>query len=171
MHLPRVAFHVAAGCGVVLLVGCAKADKPVDTTAAMTPAPSGAMTATSAGAMGPAPIVLADIAGKWKFRATPVSGSDTSATEFTLTATGTTDGWKFTFANGLTVPVHVTASGDSVIEDAGPYKSVRRKGVEVTTHSAFRKVGDKLVGTTIAHYNTKGADSVLTLHSEGVRAP
>ena len=92
-------------------------------------------------------------------------------TVYTLTATGTPEGWKMAYANGLVVPVRVTASADSIITDAGPYASVRRKGVQVTTHSAFRKDGDKIVGTTVAHYSTKGADSVLTLHSEGVRAP
>ena len=168
MLLPRVASHVAACCGVILLVGCAKADKPADTTAAMAPATT--TSAMSGGAMASAPIALADVAGKWKVRAVPTSGADTSATEFTLTATGTTEGWKFAFANGLTVPVRVTTSGDSIITDAGPYKSIRRKGVDVTTHGVFRKQGDKLVGTTIAHYN-KGADSVLTLHAEGMRAP
>jgi hypothetical protein len=35
----------------------------------------------------------------------------------------------------------------------------------------MRKEGDKLVGTTTAHYQIKGADSVLTLRSEATRAP
>ena len=172
MRPPRLAYHVAICCGVALLVGCAKKDRTADTTAM---AAGGTTTAASAGAMAPpaapAPIALSDVAGSWKVRATPTSGTDTSATEYTLTATGTTDGWKMTFANGLTVPVKVAAAGDSIITDAGPYKSVRRKGVNVTTHGSFRKVGDKLEGTTTAHYNTKGADSVLTLRSEGTRAP
>jgi hypothetical protein len=170
MQVHRVASHVAICCGVALLVGCAKKDQSADTTAAMAPAQAGTA-ATSSGAMAPAPLALSDVAGKWKVRATPQSGTDTTATEFILTATGTADGWKFAFPNGLTVPVHVMPAGDSIVTDAGPYRSVRRKGVQVTTHGVFRKEGDKLVGTTVAHYNTKGADSVLTMHTEAMRAP
>jgi hypothetical protein len=180
MNVHRVASHAAFWCGVVALVGCAKGDnKPADSTTAMAPAaanttstPSSATaTSTSAGAVA-APIVIADLAGKWKSRAVPTSGTDTSATETTLTATGTTTGWKITYANGLVVPQTVTVAGDSVVlESAAPYKSVRRKGVMVTTHSVYRKEGDKLVGTVTAHYKTKGADSVLVLKSEGTKQP
>jgi hypothetical protein len=52
-----------------------------------------------------------------------------------------------------------------------PYESVRRKGVQVTTTSAFRRQGDKLVGTTVAHYKSGGADSVLRLRTEATKAP
>jgi len=155
---------------VALLVGCAKADTTADSTAIVA-APEGTTSATSGGAMAAAPIALADVAGNWKFRAVPTSGTDTSATEYTLTATGAADGWKITYANGTTVPVRVTASGDSLITVAGPFQSVRRKGVQVTTNGVFRRDGDRLVGTSVAHYVTKSADSVLTLRAEGTRAP
>jgi hypothetical protein len=168
MHQYRVASRLTACCAVVLLVGCAKADKPVDTAAAIAP---GGPTTTTAAVAAPAPIAFSDVAGTWKVRAVPQSGTDTTATEYTMTAAATAEGWKIVYANGLTVPVRVSAAGDSIITDAGPYKSVRRKGMEVTTHGVFRKEADKIVGTTIAHYKTKGADSVLTLRSEGTRAP
>jgi hypothetical protein len=104
-------------------------------------------------------------------RSVPESGSDTSATQYTLIATRDSSGWKIAYKNGPTIAVHVSTSGDSVVADAGPHKSMRRKGVDVATHSVYRKEGDKLVGRTIAHYTTKGADSVLTLRAEGTRAP
>jgi hypothetical protein len=170
MHPHRVASRVIACCGVVLLVGCAKADQPADTTAAIAPGGPNTTAAASGGAMS-TPIAFSDVAGTWKVRAVPQGGTDTTATEYTLTAAGTAEGWKIVYANGQTVPVRVSVSGDSIISDAGPYKSVRRKGVEVTTHSVLRKEGDKLVGTTVAHYKTAGADSVLTLRSEGTRVP
>ena len=118
---------------------------------------------------GAATISLADIAGTWDMRAVPETGADTTTTVYQIKAT----------ANGLTLflpdrdPIEtaVTASGDSIIVDAGPFESVRRAGVMVTTHSAFRLEGDGLVGTTVAHYVTSGADSVLHLHVEGTRAP
>ena len=167
MHSGRVASRIVS-CGVVLLVACAKSEKPADTTTAV--APAAAVTpSTSAGTVAAAPIALSDVAGTWHVRSVPQGGTDTTATEYTLTATGTTDGWKIKFGSGLDVPVRVTVSGDSIVTEAGPYSSVRRKGVKVTTHGVFRKDGDKLTGTTVAHYNVKTADSVLTLRSEGTK--
>ena len=50
-------------CTIVLLAACAKTERPpaVDTTAAAQPAPPPA----------PAPISLADVAGKWTLRTMP----------------------------------------------------------------------------------------------------
>ena len=169
MQIHRVATRVAACCGVAFLVGCGKSDDAADTDAKKVA--DSAAAAMSGGAMAGAPLALSDLAGKWMVRATPQGGTDTTTTEFTLTATATTEGWTFAFKNGPTVPVRVMVSGDSVVTDAGPYKSVRRKGVDVTTHSAFRKDGDKIVGTTMATYSAKGADSTLMLRTEGVRIP
>ena len=168
MQLSRLASYAAA-CGVVFVAACAKKDNgPVDTAPAAAAAP-GPTTGTAAGTMAPTPIALADLAGTWKFRSVPQSGADTSTTEFTLTSAG--DKWTQTYSTGLKVPTQVTVSGDSVITETGLHASVRRKGVQVATHGVFRKEGDKLVGTTTAHYKTKGADSVLVLHTEGTRAP
>ena len=168
MQIHRVATRVAVCCGVAFLVGCGKSDDAADTDAKTTDSAAAAM---SGGAMTAAPLALSELAGKWLVRATPQGGTDTTTTEYTLTATGTTEGWTFAFKNGLTVPVRVMVAGDSVVTDAGPYKSVRRKGVDVTTHSSFRKDGDKIVGTTMAKYSATGADSTLLLRAEGVRIP
>jgi hypothetical protein len=65
----------------------------------------------------------------------------------------------------------VTTSGDSIVMVAGPFESVRRDGVMVTTHSVYRLEGDRLVGTVVARYETTEADSVLRLASEGTRTP
>jgi hypothetical protein len=70
------------------------------------------------------------------------------------------------------VPMHVVAvAGDSIVTEAGPFESVLRKGIKVTTNSVLRLQDGKLVGTTIAHYATSGADSVRNLRMEGTRAP
>ena len=167
MPLLRVASRVAVA---VILVGCAKTDQSADSATVAVPE-AGTTASTSGGTMGAAPIVLSEVAGNWNLRATPTSGADTTATEYVLTATNTTEGWKLRYTNGQVVPVQVTASGDSLITVAGPFKSVRRKGVDVTTNGVFRRDGDRLVGTTVAHYKTTGADSVLTLRVEGTRAP
>jgi hypothetical protein len=152
-------------CAAVL-AGCAKKDNAaVDTTGAMASS-STTTTATPA----PAPVNLADVAGKWNFRSVPTSGTDTSATTYVLTATSNTSGWTITFPGRKAIPVKVTTDADSITIDAGPYPSVRRKGVQVTTHSVNRLQGGSLVGSTTAHYKVKTADSVLTLTNTGTRA-
>jgi len=54
--------------------------------------------------------------------------------------------------------------------EAGPYPSVRRKGVTVSTNSVMRLQGGNLVGNTTAHFKVKTPDSVLVLNTNGTRA-
>lgn len=150
----------SALCITVVLAACAKADAPaVDTTAAMTPVPPP-----------PAAISLAEVAGTWNTIARPADGTDTTSTPSTLTATADTTGWFITIG-GQKTPVHVRADGDSIMLTSDSYNSVRRKGVKVVTTGVHRLVGGKLVGTTVAHYNVKTADSVLVLTVESTKAP
>ncbi len=149
-------------CLAFLLAACAKTEKAPDTTAAAPPA-----------APAPEPpktVALSDFAGTWNTVARPADGTDTSSTMSTLTATADTTGWTLKLG-GQTVKVHPRVDGDSVITMSEPYKSVRRKGLMVTTTSVMRKQGDKLVGTTTAHSVTKSADSVLHLNTESTKAP
>ena len=151
-------------CCAVVLLACGQskdnsamdqAAQPATDSAAGTPAPGA-----------PAAISLADVKGKWKMR-TMAEGSDSALVEYTLDAGGAE--WTMHFPKRPPVPVKPTADGDSIVGDAGPYESVLRKGVKVTTHSVFRLRDGKLVGTTVAHYAIKGADSVRNLRSEGTR--
>jgi hypothetical protein len=163
--------RIAIACGTALLVaGCAKKDEATKDSAA------GAAATPAAAIPAPAPaparmLALADVAGKWQMRSVPEAGTDTTSTNYVLTATADTTGWVITFPSGLKVPMHVVVAGDSVIQKAGPFASQRRKGVKVTTEGAFRLQDGKLVGTTVAHYAKAGADSVLRLHTEGTKAP
>lgn len=158
---------VIACSAALVLAGCAKSDQAAkDSTAAAAAAPA------PAPAPAPTPAFsLSDVAGKWQMRSVPESGKDTSATTYVLTATADTVGWFNTFPSGLKVPLHVTLSGDSVIEKTGTYASQRRKGVKVMTESSLKLQGGKLVGTTIAHYAKAGPDSVLHLRNEGTKMP
>jgi hypothetical protein len=131
----------------------------MDTTAAAPEAPAG-----------PAPIALADVAGKWSVRVMPESGDSTLLT-YELVATADRSGWTLNFPKRPPVPARVTAAGDSIVTEAGPYESVLRKGAQVTTSGVMRLVDGKLVGITTAHYATSGADSVRNLRFEGIRAP
>ncbi len=151
----RLCLVLAAG---LLVLGCEResSDEATEEQAADTVA-------------GAATISLADISGTWNMRAVPETGADTTATISQVQATA--DGWTLFLADRDPIEGAVTTSGDSIIVEAGPYESVRRAGVMVRTRSAYRLEGDRLVGTTVAHYATSDADSVLRLHVEGTRAP
>ena len=154
--------RVALLGSTVLLAACAKSETPAtDTTAAMSPAPAPA----------PATLSLADVAGKWQFSNVPMSGADTSPTNFVLTATADTTGWVMEFPSGLKVPLQVSVAGDSIRTVGGPFASQRRKSTKVRTETTFRLEDGKLVSQTTARYDTKGADSVLQLRGTGTRIP
>ena len=148
----------------VLLVGCSSseqkpaADSPA-TAAAVAPAPAPAVT----------PISLASLAGKWTQRSRR-EGSDSVIVTAEVVATADPSGWTLKLPGRPVTPLKVTADGDSLIVSSGPYESVLRKGVQVTTNGVWRLQGDKLVGTTVAHYSA-GPDSVVRLTSEMTRTP
>ncbi|MGH7526834.1 MAG: hypothetical protein ACREMX_09020 [Gemmatimonadales bacterium] len=154
--------RLALCCCAVVLAGCSKSkdQPPEDAMAGVTAAPPAA-----------AAIALADVAGKWTVRLMPETG-DTTLSTYEMVATGDTTGWAIHFPKRSPVPVRVVAmDGDSIVTEAGPFESVLRKGVQVTSRSVNRLQDGKLVSVITAHYKTKGPDSVLTLRSEATRAP
>ena len=152
----------------ILLIACAKKEqKAADTTAAAAPA------AVPAPAPAPAPaatLSLADLAGKWTGPTRP-ENSDSVLVVATITATADTAGWTLILPKRPPIPLHVSVSGDSLLFSNGPYESVLRKGVQVTTESVSRMQDGKMVGTTIAHYKTGGADSVRRIRMELTKQP
>lgn len=145
---------VVLGC-VVMGLGCSKKESaPAADTMAVAPAPM---------------LNLADVAGTWDMK-TMREGSDSVLVSYTVTATGTTEGWTINFANRPPIPMRVSVSGDSLMMDAGPYESVLRKGVQVTTNTVSHLVGGKLMGRATAHYST-GTDTVVALRTEGTKRP
>ncbi len=169
MFMPHRTTRIAICCCAAVLAGCAKKESAsADSTSAMASSTSSTTTATTTTT--PAPLNLADVAGKWNMRSVPMSG-DTSATTYVLTATANTSGWSMAFPGRATpVPVKVSVDGDSIMLAAGPYSSVRRKGVQVTTYGVARLQNGSIVGSTTAHYKVKSADSVLVLSTTGTRA-
>lgn len=147
---------------LLVLAACAKPDAKVATDT-MPAAPMGA------GATAP-PIALADLAGKWTMQTTRLE-SDTVLVTYELSITPDGSGATITFPGRPPIPARITASGDSVISDIGPYESALRKGVQVTTHSVFRLSGAELVGTGDARYSVTGPDSLLKLKFRGSRTP
>ena len=155
----RITRIALAGSTILLVAACAKSEAPQDTTAAMAPAPA------------PAAFSLADVAGKWQMSNVPMSGADTSPTNFVLTATADTTGWMLEFPSGLKVPLRVSVDGDSIRTVSESFASQRRKSTKVRTETTMRLQDGKLVGVTTARYDTKGADSVLQLRGSGTRIP
>ena len=148
-------------CAVVL-AGCTKAeDRAVGDAGTRD---------TVAEAPAPASISLTNVAGKWKIRTADADGGNPVDAE--MVATADTSGWTLTLPNRKPVPMRVTAvAGDSFVVEAGPFESVLRKGVQVTTRTVNRLQNGKLVGTMEARYTKGGRDSVALRTSEGTRAP
>jgi hypothetical protein len=145
-----------------ILVGCAKPDERATTDSA-----AGAAADVSAAGSS---ISAADVAGRWSMRATPLQ-TDSTLTTFQLVASSDTSQWTIIFPNRQPIPVHVVAiAGDSIVARFGPYESVLRKGVTVTTQTVSRLRDGKMVGTFVAGYATVGPDSVLQGRIEGTRA-
>ena len=124
-----------------------------------------AATDTAATAAPPAPALsLGDVAGTWSGRATAMD-NDSVVVTYEMVASADPTAWTITFPNRPPIPVRPTVDGDSIVTDIGPYESSLRKGVQVTTRGVFRLVNGELVGTTVAHYQTKTADSVVTFRN------
>lgn len=147
--------RLAFALGAVVLLGCAKTETPP----ADPPAPPA-----------PAPINLADLAGSWTV-VVKGEASDSTLVTYQMTATTSETGWMIMLPNRPPMPLQVTASGDSLLIASGPYESVLRKGVQVSTQGVLRLQDGKLTGMTVAHYQTATADSVVRLRSEATRTP
>ena len=135
--------HLAACCTIALLAACARTESNP----------------------------LAAYTGKWTVTATNQAGDSTLVT-YQFDATADTAGWTITLPNRPPVPMRiVSAAGDSVVIEAGPYPSVLREGATVTTSGVIRLQDGRLVGTTTAYYHGVGPDSVRLVRLEGTRAP
>lgn len=139
-------------CGCALLLGgCTQSENQPARTAATSPTVS-----------------LSSFAGTWRVRGFNEAGD--SIVGYQLVATADTSGWTLQFPNRAAIPMRVSAAGDSVMTQAGPFESVLRRGVQVWTESVLRLQGDSLVGASVAHYTTTGPDSVLRIRQVATRA-
>jgi len=137
-----------------LVLACSKKDAP----------PADTMAVAEEGA--PAPM---NVAGKWSFNVMP-EASDSVLLTYTLDATNETTGWKISLPGRDPMDLRVThMDADSIVVENGPYPSVLRKDVMVSTHTNMRIDGNKAVGQTTARYDTKGADSVRVLRVDGTK--
>lgn len=150
------------GVACVLMTACAREAGEVDDTAVMED--------TLAAAPEPLEISLADVAGTWVMDAESETGQ--AVPQYEMVVTTDPSGWEMRFPDREPIPVRVVeVAGDSIVTDAGPYASVLRPGVQVTTHGVYRLEGDRLIGTVVARYQTTEADSVTIVYGEGTRKP
>ncbi len=141
--------RIAVLCCAALLFGCAPAEEEA--------------------AMEMATISLADVAGTWTMEALPAEG-DSALVTYEMTATDNTEGWMVTFPGRDPLPVRVIAvEGDSIVTDVGPFESLLREGVMVSTRSVVRLYEGTIMGTFVATYETTEADSVLHGRQRGTR--
>ena len=116
-------------------------------------------------------ITLDEVAGRWAMRVTLMGGDSTLVTH-ELVASANRTGWRLIFPNRRPIPAQAVAvAGDSIVTVFGPYESVLRDGVMVTTRSVYRLRNGRLHGTTVAQYATHSPDSVLQVRSVGTRMP
>lgn len=145
---------VASIASLLLLAACAKSDqRPADAQAAAAPSLS-----------------LADLAGTWSMK-NVLEDSARTEVAYEIVATADPTGWMLHLPNRDPTPLKVVVAGDSVVTDAGPFESILRPGVQVTTRSVNRLEGGRMVGRFTAHYSTSGADSVSRGTVEGTRKP
>jgi len=140
--------------GAALLAACSKPDAPPPAV----PAPPVAT------------VNLADVAGTWTLQVMTET-SDSIILTNTMVASADPAAWTMTLPGRAPMALRVSTSGDSVITEMGPYESVLRPGVQVTTRSASKLEGGMLNGVTVARYSGGGADSVRVLRTRGTRNP
>lgn len=147
----------------LLAAACAEQEPAEDTDAAALPAD------TAAAMPEPAPASpLMGFAGTWE-GTSYMDGGDT--VQYTMTATDDTSGWMVELPDREPLPMRIlSAEGDSVVTEIGPYESLFREGVMVTVRTVSRLEGDRMVGTMEAHYQGADADTVVTGRTEATRS-
>lgn len=149
--------YLALLCCAGLLIGCGEQQEAASDEMEAEAAPMAEMTS------------LADYAGTWQMQALTAAG-DSVLIEYEMVATDGMDGWTVTFPDREPMPVRVVShDGDSVVTEIGPYESLFRPGVMVTTRSVGRLENGAMVGTFTATYDTEEADSILSGQSRGTK--
>lgn len=101
-------------------------------------------------------------AGTWNGRAmtegfskkAPRLSETETVSTFVTMSTGTRSGWMTTFPKREPLPVRViSAGGDSVVTEVGPYPSITRAGQTATTGMTMHFTGRLMRGTFTATFN------------------
>jgi hypothetical protein len=141
----------------VVAAGCARGEEEI-------------VADSPAAATMPAPLSFADFAGRWSVQ---LMGdmSDSVLATYELNATADGSSWTLTPTGREPIPVRAAVEGDSLMLDAGPYKSTTPTSVDVTTNGVGRLEGGMLVGTFVSQYAMAAGDSVVRGRLRGTRVP
>jgi hypothetical protein len=152
---------VSCGFAAITLLACSKSEQTTTKADSGMPVP-----------MAPKSVSATDFAGTWTIKTMNEKGDSVLVTS-ELVATADTMPWMLHLPNRPPIQVKILSmGGDSVVAEAGPYESVLRKGVKVTTHFVYHLQDGMLKGTIIGHYaGVKTADSVRTMPIEGTKKP
>lgn len=112
---------------------------------------------------------LASAAGMWNVNVMPAD-RDTVLTSYVLNATDSA-AWKFTFTGRTDeIPMRIIGmSGDTLLTEAGPFKSGVRSGQDVSVKTKSWMQDGKMMMSVDAHYAGTPADSIVKLRAEGTR--
>jgi hypothetical protein len=103
--------------------------------------------------------VLSRAAGTWDITAM-IGPRDSVVARYEMIATSTRDGWSAHLPNRDPLPVRVVeVGGDSVVFEIGPFSSILRAGMTVTTRTAAHYRDDSMTGRIVARYST--GDSLI----------
>ena len=152
----------------LLLVGCARDnDQPAADSQVVADTPAAAEMPPAAA---PAARTLADFTGHWTIQFLS-DVSDSVLATYALTAIGDSAAWTLQPPGSEPVPVGTAVKGDSLLFDAGTYKSSAPPSYEITTHGAGRLEGGKLVGWYESRYAKAAGDTVIRGRLRGTRRP
>ena len=115
-------------------------------------------------------LTFADFAGRWNIQLLG-DMSDSVLATYELNATADGSSWTLTPTGREPITVRAAVEGDSLVIDAGPYKSTTLANVDVTTLGVSRLEGGMLVGTFVTQYALTGSDSVVRGRLRGTRVP
>ena len=145
--------RVAVLLGMAGLLACSTKEAPpaADTAATLPPGKS-----------------LGAIAAIWDVNVMALD-KDSVLTTYLLNTTDTA-GWMFAFPNQQPVKMHVTnRMGDTLVAETDLFDSSVRPGLKARSVSTMAFVANAMSGKVVAHYQTTGADSVMTFRIEGTR--
>jgi len=99
-------------------------------------------------------IALADVAGTWILTGT-LATEEPTIISYSVVATDSETGWTLHLPDRDALEIRiVSVDGDSIVGHSGPFESILREGVMVTTRTVLRLHGDMLVGSLTATYET-----------------
>ena len=118
----------------------------------------------------PAAQLLMDVAGTWHMRTMNLTGDNVLVT-YDIVAKGQPSGWTLNLPDKVPIAMRVLeVSGDSIVTEAGPYASVLRENLVVTSRFVLQLREGSMEGILIAVYDTPEGRTSVPLRIEGVRA-